>query len=87
MFQKERILKSSEELILSLYAKGMSVSDISSHLDDLYGYQLSEQTISNITESIMDKAKEWQSRPLESIYPIVFMDATVLKIRVDSALP
>jgi transposase-like protein len=85
--KRERILKGSEELILSLYAKGMSVSDISSHLDDLYGYQLSEQTISNITESIMDKAKEWQSRPLESIYPIVFMDATVLKIRVDSALP
>ncbi len=81
--KRERILKGSEELILSLYAKGMSVSDISSHLDDLYGYQLSEQTISNITESIMDKAKEWQSRPLESIYPIVFMDATVLKIRVD----
>ena len=61
----------------------MSVSDISSHLDDLYGYQLSEQTISNITEAIMDKAKDWQNRPLEAIYPIVFMDATVLKIRVD----
>ena len=44
-----------------------------SHLDDLYGYQLSEQTISNITEAIMDKAKEWQNRPLEAIYPIVFL--------------
>ena len=61
----------------------MSVADIGTHLDDLYGYQLSEQTISNITEAIMDKAKEWQNRPLEAIYPIVFMDATVLKIRVD----
>jgi len=61
----------------------MSIRDIQSHLDDLYGYQLSDQTISNITEAIMDKAKEWQSRPLESIYPIIFMDATVLKIRVD----
>ena len=81
--KRERILKGSEELILSLYAKGMSVGDISTHLDDLYGYQLSEQTISNITEAIMDKAKEWQNRPLEAIYPIVFMDATVLKIRVD----
>ena len=81
--KRERILKGSEDLILSLYAKGMSVSDISSHLDDLYGYQLSEQTISNITEAIMDKAKDWQNRPLEAIYPIVFMDATVLKIRVD----
>ena len=81
--KRERILKGSEDLILSLYAKGMSVADISTHLDDLYGYQLSEQTISNITEAIMDKAKEWQNRPLEAIYPIVFMDATVLKIRVD----
>jgi len=81
--KRERILKGSEELILSLYAKGMSVADISTHLDDLYGYQLSEQTISNITEAIIDKAKEWQNRPLEAIYPIVFMDATVLKIRVD----
>ena len=81
--KRERILKGSEELILSLYAKGMSVADISTHLDDLYSYQLSEQTISNITEAIMDKAKEWQNRPLEAIYPIVFMDATVLKIRVD----
>ena len=53
------------------------------HLDDLYGYELSTETISNITEAIMDKAKEWQSRPLETIYPIIFMDATVLKIRVD----
>ena len=56
--KRERILKGSEELILSLYAKGMSVGDISTHLDDLYGYQLSEQTISNITEAIMDKAKD-----------------------------
>jgi len=81
--KRERLLKGSEDLILSLYAKGMSVRDIQLHLDDLYGYQLSEQTISNITEAIMDKAKEWQNRPLEAIYPIIFMDATVLKIRVD----
>ena len=77
--KRETLLKESEDLILSLYTKGMSVH----HLDDLYGYQLSEQTISNITSEIIDKAKEWQSRPLESIYPIIFMDATVLKIRVD----
>jgi transposase-like protein len=60
-----------------------AVRDIQHHLDDLYGYELSEQTISNITQSIMDKAKEWQNRPLEPIYPIIFLDATVLKIRID----
>ena len=81
--KRETLLNGSEDLILSLYTKGMSVRDIQHHLDDLYGYQLSEQTISNITSRIIEKAKEWQNRPLEPIYPIVFMDATVLKIRVD----
>jgi len=81
--KREVLLAGSEDLILSLYTKGMSVRDIQLHLDDLYGYELSTQTISNITEKIMEKAAEWQSRPLDPIYPIIFMDATVLKIRVD----
>ena len=81
--KRETLIKGSEDLILSLYTKGMSVRDIQHHLDDLYGYELSEQTISNITNVILDKAKEWQNRPLESIYPVIFMDATVLKVRID----
>ncbi len=81
--KREVLLDGSEDLILSLYTKGMSVRDIQSHLEDLYGYELSEQTISNITSKIVEKANEWQNRPLDSIYPIIFMDATVLKIRVD----
>lgn len=81
--KREVLLDGSEDLILSLYSKGMSVRDIQSHLEDLYGYELSEQTISNITSKIIEKANEWQNRPLDSIYPIIFMDATVLKIRVD----
>jgi len=56
------------------------VSRLQYHLDDLYGYVLLEQTISNITDTIIEKAKEWQNCPLEPIYPIIFMDATVLKI-------
>jgi len=81
--KREVLLDGSEDLILSLYTKGMSVRDIQLHLDDLYGYELSTQTISNITEKVIEKANEWQSRPLDAIYPIIFMDATVLKIRVD----
>lgn len=81
--KREVILNGSEDLILSLYSKGMSVRDIQLHLDDLYGYELSAQTISNITEKIIEQANEWQNRPLNKIYPIIFMDATVLKIRVD----
>ena len=81
--KREVLLDGSEDLILSLYTKGMSVRDIQLHLDDLYGYELSTQTISNITEKVIEKATEWQNRPLDKIYPIIFMDATVLKIRVD----
>lgn len=81
--KREVLLDGSEDLILSLYTKGMSVGDIQHHLDDLYGYELSTQTISNITEKVIEKANEWQNRPLDKIYPIIFMDATVLKIRVD----
>ena len=81
--KREILLNGSEDMIISLYTKGMSVRDIQLHLDDLYGYELSTQTISNITEKVIEKAKEWQVRPLEKIYPIIFMDATILKIRVD----
>ena len=81
--KREVLLDGSEDLILSLYTKGMSVRDIQHHLDDLYGYELSTETISNITSKVIEKANEWQSRPLEPMYPIIFMDATVLKIRID----
>jgi len=84
--KRQRLLNGTEDLILSLYAKGMSVKEIQHHLDDLYGYELSTETISNITEKILEKAIEWQNRPLEPIYPIIFMDATVLKIRVERVI-
>ncbi len=81
--KREVILNGSEDLIISLYAKGMTVTDIQKHLDDLYGYELSRTTISNMTEQLIMKAKEWHKRPLESVYSIVFMDATVIKVKVD----
>ncbi len=81
--KRETILDGTEDLIVSLYAKGMSVRDIQLHLDDLYGYELSTETISNMTSKVLELAKEWQTRPLDQMYPIIFMDATVLKIRID----
>jgi transposase-like protein len=81
--KRETILEGSEELIVSLYAKGMSVRDIQLHLDDLYGYELSTETISNMTNKVLELAKDWQNRALDQMYPIIFMDATVLKIRID----
>ena len=70
-----------EEKILSLYALGMSYSDIKSHIEELYQISISTATISAITDKIISKVKEWQSRPLESVYPFVFMDAIHYKIK------
>ena len=72
-----------EDKIISMYSRGMTTRDIQDHIEEIYGYSVSSETVSNITNSVLEKAKEWQSRPLEKVYPIVFMDALVLKIRRD----
>ncbi|WP_024790236.1 IS256 family transposase [Lebetimonas sp. JH292] len=72
-----------EEKILSLYALGMSYKDIKSHIEELYQISISSSTINTITDKIIPKIKEWQSRPLENIYPFVFMDAIHYKIKED----
>ncbi len=70
-----------EEKILSMYGLGMSYTDISSHIEDIYQISISTATISAITDKIIDKVKQWQSRPLESIYPFVWLDAIHYKIK------
>jgi putative transposase len=73
-----------EQQIIAMYAKGMSTRDIEDHLRDIYGVEASAGLISRITDKIMPQVQEWQSRPLESVYPIVFMDAIVFKVRKDT---
>jgi len=73
-----------ENQIIAMYAKGMSTRDIEDHLRDIYGIDASAGLISRITDKIMPQVQEWQSRPLEALYPIVFMDAIVFKVRKDS---
>ena len=70
-----------EEKILSMYAKGMTTSDIESHIQDIYGVAISDTTISRITDKILPVAKEWQQRPLEAIYAVVFLDAIHYRVR------
>ena len=70
-----------EEKILSMYAKGMTTSDIETHIRELYGISVSDSTISRVTDKILPVVREWQSRPLERIYPIVFMDAIHFHVR------
>ena len=70
-----------EEKILSMYGLGMSYSDISSHIEEIYQVSISTATISAITDKIIDKVKQWQIRPLDSIYPFVWLDAIHYKIK------
>lgn len=72
-----------EDLTLSMYSKGMSTRDIQDHIRDIYNYELSAESVSRITEAVIENANEWQNRPLKPIYPIIFMDALFLKMRVD----
>lgn len=75
-----------EEKILSMYAKGMTTSDIEGHIREIYGLDCSDTTISRITDKILPVVKEWQSRPLEDIYAVVFMDAIHFHVRSEGQI-
>jgi putative transposase len=72
-----------DEKILSMYALGMTVRDIQSHLHELYGVDVSSGLISDVTDSVQAEVKAWQDRPLEALYPIVYLDALMVKMRED----
>jgi putative transposase len=76
----ERTLGPIEDKIISMYAKGMSTRDIQSHVEEFYGIDVSASLISQITDKIIDLAKQWHNRPLEYLYPIVFFDAIHYKV-------
>lgn len=82
--KRKSMVDGIENIIISLYAKGMSVSDIEAQLYELYGFQVSTSTISRITDRIASDISVWQSRPLEAIYPVVWMDGIVFKVRENS---
>lgn len=75
-----------EEKIISMYAKGMSTDDISDHVQDIYGIAVSDTTVSRITDKILPLAKEWQQRPLETIYAVVFLDAIHYHVRSEGQI-
>ena len=75
-----------EEKILSMYAKGMTTSDIEMHIRDIYGIEVSDTTVSRVTDKILPIAKEWQQRPLEAIYAVVFLDAIHYHVRSEGQI-
>lgn len=72
-----------DDLILSLYSRGLSTREIQSHIQEIYGVEVSPDLVSTVTSAVEEKVKEWQSRPLEAVYPILYLDALRVKIRVD----
>ena len=78
------VTQDMEEKIISMYAKGMTTADIESHMRELYDIEISDSTVSRITDKILPIVKEWQERPLEHKYAIVFMDAVHFYVREDN---
>src|SRR5690606_6830927 len=70
-----------DEMIISLYAGGMTVRDIQAHLARTIGTELSHETISKVTDAVLEEVKAWQTRPLEELYPIIYLDALAVKVR------
>jgi transposase-like protein len=79
--KRQRRLTGVDEMVLSLSAKGLTHGEISAHLAEVYGADVSKTTISTITDKVMDGMAEWQNRPLDRVYPVVFVDAINVKIR------
>jgi putative transposase len=74
-------LEGFDSKIINLYARGLSVREIQAHLKDMYGTEVSPDLISRVTDAVLEEVREWQSRPLDSVYPIVFFDAIRVKMR------
>ncbi len=75
-----------DDKILSLYARGMTVREIQGHLEDMYGTEVSPTLISSVTDAVLDEVKTWQSRPLDALYPIVYLDCIHVKVRDSGAV-
>lgn len=82
----QRHVTGIEDQIVSMYAKGMSTRDIQDHLHNLYGLEVSPTLISNVTAKLLPLIKEWQNRPLQSVYSVVFMDAIHFKVKQDGQI-
>jgi putative transposase len=75
-----------DEMIVSLYAGGMTVRDIEAHLSRTLGVEVSRETISKITDAVLEEIKKWQHRPLDPVYPVIFIDALVVKVRENNVV-
>src|SRR4029078_7265084 len=74
-------LGSTSDLILSLYSRGMTTRDIKAHLVEVYGVEVSHETVSKVTDVVVEEVRAWQNRPVDEVYPIIFVDGIRIKVR------
>ena len=79
--KRQRRLTGVDEVVLSLYAKGLTTGEISAHFAEIYGASVSKETVSRITDKVIEEMQEWQARPLDEVYAAVFIDAIMVKVR------
>jgi putative transposase len=84
--KRQTRLAGLDERILGLYAGGMSVRDIAQHLTDLYGTEIGRDTVSRVTDAVIEDVEAWRTRPLEAVYPIVYFDCLMVKVREDRSV-
>jgi putative transposase len=79
--KRQRRLEGIDAIVLSLTARGLTTGEIAAHFAEVYGATVSRDTISRITDKVVEQMTEWQNRPLDRVYPVIFIDAIVVKIR------
>ena len=79
--KRQRRLTGVDEIVLSLSARGLTTGEISAHLAEVYGASVSKETISKITDKVLEELTQWANRPLDAVYPVIFIDAIVVKVR------
>jgi putative transposase len=84
--KRQRRLTGVDEMVLSLSARGLTHGEISAHLREVYGAEVSKQTISTITDKVIEGMAEWQNRPLDCVYPVIFIDCVHVKIRAQALI-
>jgi putative transposase len=85
--KRQRRLNGVDEIVLSLYAKGLTTGEISAHFAEIYGASVSKETISRITDKVIEEMNDWSVRPLDEIYAAIFIDAIVVNMQVRGAVP
>ena len=84
--KRQKDISEIDQKIINMYARGLTTRQISEQIEDIYGFECSESFISNVTDKILQDIQDWQNRPLEKVYPVIFIDATHFSVREDNRI-